>query len=335
MNQAVNGPVPEIVTEEFDRLARLEAELFAIDAQVRRFRRQRDRIAAAGDDPNRLYRRLQERRDKTLRCLKRFPTRAQPPDPATPANRGNAAALLSLPLAATRFISEVGIFGFGTSGFVQMAPATPGVDAPATGKYPTSGDFTQLNVGFPGQVYFEGVLNVGPDELPAGQQYDPAINYFWVRNWKYLLAFPPPSMTSRFTYSFDVNALASIFFEGLDATAMMFVSVGETANLMSGDDIVVNTPVGWPLQADLTVPGPSYNGSYGDIAGSPVTVQRSFMVAGGHFPGVAVVVGVIGGLAMGTCVRFAFDQYSGIFAYTGNDAGGVAYHYEPQLVAQP
>lgn len=330
--------VPEIVTKGLQEQELLEAELFSLDAQVRNFGRLRDRFAATGGDASAFYRDLQARRDKIIAALTQFPSRFVPPNIGTPPlSLGRIKEpLLSLPLAPATFIPPLGIFGFGTSGYVQMAPATSGVDVVATGTYPTSGDFTQINTGYPGQVYFGGVLTVGPDELPVGQSWDPTINYFWVRNWKYLIAFPPPSVLSRFTYSFNVDALVSIFFDGLDATAMVFVSVGETANLMTGNDVVVDIPAGWPLMADLTQPTAFYNGRYGDIEGSQVTVQRSFMVQGGHFPGVAVVVGIIGGLAMGTrAVAFAVDQYSVIAIYTGDNPGRVAYHYEPEPVFEP
>ena len=117
---------------------------------------------------------------------------------------------------------------------------------------------------------------------------------------------------------------------------MSFVSVGETANLTTGSDIVTNIDGGWPLNADLTQPAPEYNGNYGAISGQ-VTVQRSFMVPGGQVPGVAVVVGAIGALAMGTEVRFFFPGLGNSQITIGVDRayGRVAYSYEPRLVVGP
>jgi hypothetical protein len=60
------------------------------------------------------------------------------------------------------------------------------------------------------------------------------------------------------------------------------------------------------------------------------------MVRGGHVPGVAMIVGVIGALAMMTEVRLLFPSigYSGISISSENVVGRVAYSYEPQLVAK-
>jgi hypothetical protein len=87
--------------------------------------------------------------------------------------------------------------------------------------------------------------------------------------------------------------------------------------------------------ADLTQPGPEYNGRYGDIFGQTVVVQRSFMVGAGDVPGVAIVVGAIVGLPMGSRASLVFDQYSVIGIGSGSVAGRVAYNYQPQLVAEP
>lgn len=67
-----------------------------------------------------------------------------------------------------------------------------------------------------------------------------------------------------------------------------------------------------------------------------MTVQRSFMVPGGHVPGVAVIVGVIVALPMMSGVDLFFPGLgdSGIGIASQDVGGRVAYSYEPQLVAQ-
>src|SRR5260370_42437772 len=99
-------------------------------------------------------------------------------------------------------------------------------------------------------------------------------------------------MSAIFTNGFDVYAFVSVIFGGLEATAMAFVSVGETTNLTTGNDVGVNIDAGWPLMADLTQPGPSYNGHYCSVHGR-VTLQPSFLVPGDPGPGVAGVTGCV------------------------------------------
>jgi hypothetical protein len=62
-------------------------------------------------------------------------------------------------------------------------------------------------------------------------------------------------------------------------------------------------------------------------------VQRSFMVTGGHVPGVAIVVGAVGALSASAEVSFDFGgepSGSAIGSEYGN--GHVAYSYEPEIV---
>lgn len=325
---------PDIDFKNLQERKLLEAELLSLDMQVRNFGRLRDRLSAVGQDGNAYYRTIQARRDQ---IAKKVRTEAVPPnvrDPRLPFDRLDE-PLLALPIAPPKFISELGVFGFGTSGFVQVAPASEGINVVAHGKFPTSGQIETVAGSFPGIVTFSGDLSVGPDEI-SPDKVDPTINYFWLHNWKYLIPFPPPTVTSILTYRFNVNALANVFFGGLEATAMSFVSLGETANLTTGNDVVVNIDGGWPLMADLTQPTGLYNGRYGSIDGQ-VTVQRSFMVPGGHVPGVAVVVGAVGALSMMTEVRFFFPGLgdSGISIGSQTQAGRVAYSYEPEIVAVP
>ncbi len=328
---------PDVDIRNLQERKLLEAELFSLNMQVRNFGRIRDRLSAAGKDGDAYYRNIQARRDQILAALKRVSTEAVRPnvnDPRLPFHRRDE-SLLARPIVPASFVSGLGVFGFGTSGYVQTAAASEGVNVVAQGKYPTSGEIQTIAGSYPGEVTFGGGLSVGPEEI-SPDQYDPTINYFWLHNWKYLIPFPPPTVTSRFTYRFDTYVGVDIFFLGGPAMLMSFVSVGETANLTTGNDVVVNIDGGWPLVADLTQPAPLYNGHYGHIDGQVVTVQRSFIVPAGHVPGVAVVVGVVGELAMMSGFNFSFfESGSAISIGSQNATGRVAYSYEPQLVAHP
>ena len=262
-------------------------------------------------------------------------------DPALPTARARLdESLLARPISPASFDLGLGIYALGSSGFVQMAPASEGTNVVAEGQFPSSGEMMTVPGGYPGDVMFDGLLQVGPDELPAGQTYDPTIDYFWLRNWKYLIPFPPPSGLSLLTYRFNVYAFFGINFPGGHGNVMSFVSLGETPNLTTGTNVTIGIDAGWPLVADLNQQTPSYNGHYGYIDGQ-LTVQRSFMVGAGHVPGVAVIVGAVCGLAMGSEVALYFPGagYSNIgisspdpVSRTAYSIGRVEYSYEPRLV---
>lgn len=337
MSQGGTAPhqPPEIDITALQERKLLEAELFSLDAQARHFGRIRDRLAVGGNDSVAHLRQMQARRDELSQTLRRLGSVGLSPPAGgsgSPFQRPGE-PLLALPVTPARFIRDLGVFAFGTSGVVQMAPASEGVNVVAQGRHPSEGEITTVPGSYPGSVTYSGILRVGPESIPP-DQYDPTINYFWLRNWRYLIPFPAPTVESRFTYRFDVYARTSVFFGGGEGQVMAFVSLGETANLTTGSTVTVNIDGGWPLVADLTEPADFYNGHYGFVDGS-VSVQRSFMVGANRVPGVAVVVGAVGALSMMTEVRLTFAEYSSISVGSQNMTGRVAYSYEPVLVASP
>ena len=323
---------PEVEASEMLKRKGLEAELFSLDGQVRGFDRIRERLASGGKDPSVFYRQLQARREKLVAALKE-PTPSGVVHPLARLEQ----ELLALPITPAKFDHATGIFGFGTSGFVQTAPASEGIQdiVVPQNPFPHSGNIVTVPGSAPGVVMFNGDLRVGPDQI-SPDQYDPTLNYFWIHNWTYLIPFPPPTVESLFTYRFNAYTTFSIIFSGGEANVMSFVTLGETSNLTTGTTVTVGIDGGWPLIADLTEPGPGYNGHYGYVSGH-VTVQRSFMVAGGRVPGVAVVIGAVGALSMMSEVKlfFAGVGNSGIQIGSGNRSGRVEYWYEPQMEVSP
>jgi hypothetical protein len=327
---------PGIDAAHMIRRKRTEAELLALDSQARAFGAIREQLSAAGKDASAFYRQLQARRSG-LRAEVKAPSVGSKPLSV----RGLQSpvldfreSLLTRPIAPARFDAELGVFGFGSFGHVQVPAAVDGVDVVAQGKYPSSGEIVDVPSGFPGFVQFEGDLFVGPDEIPPSQ-YDPTIDYFWLRTWKYLIPFPPTTMRSALTYTFDVGASFSLFGGGL-GQVMSFVSLGETPDLMQGGDVTVDIDGGWPINHDLSQPGPAYNGTYGQIIGQ-ATVQRTFEVIAGKVPGVAIVVGAVVGLPMQSEVNLFFGGTgsSGITVGSQNQTGRVTYSYAPQFVSEP
>jgi hypothetical protein len=319
--------IPGVNDAGLKELKLLQARMMACDGQLRSFTPLRDRLVASGQDANAAYRQIEARRDLALGELKKLmppaahvPSSVRPPRPGTP--------VLSLPVSPVIFRPP--IWGFGYSGFVQMGRPYEGIDVIPQGKYPALGSIysVALDENTSG-ITFDGDLSVGPAEI-SPSQYSAELDYFWIHNWNYLVPFPAPAVTSTFTYSFEVGAYADIFLLSGPVTLMSFVSVGEAANF-TGQDVPVTTDAGWPLNADLTQPGPLYNGSYGSVEGQ-VTVTRSFTVQGGHTPAVAIVLGAISCQAMQTEVRLDFpslgDSY--ITPMASNVPGRINFNYTPQ-----
>jgi hypothetical protein len=336
MNKSANSSfcLPEVDTKGLRERKILEAELLALNKQIRNFGQLRDRFSALGGDANNYYKKIHARRLQILKELKGNDAQVRPVGiavPRVPIARREP-AWLTRSTAPGSIVRPPWIGG--TTGYVQMAPASEGINVvPPQGQYPISGQLDTVPGYYPGNIAFQGVLTVGPEVGTA--DVDPSINYFWLRNWNYLVPFPAPAVTSLFTYRFDVYAIDNIFFDGVDAMAMSFVSLGETATLSTGNNIVVNIDAGWPLMQDLSQPTSSYNGHYGQIEGV-VSVQRSFMVTAGHVPGVAIVVGAVGALSAGTKVNFGFEgEPSGSAVGSVYANGHVAYSYDPEIVSQP
>jgi hypothetical protein len=327
---------PVVDTADMIRRKRLEAELLSLQGQLQTFDRVRDQLTAAGRDPLSFYRELQARQGELIKDLKAPP--AGPPPSKIQGQApipGFSESLLARQIAPARFIPDRGII-FGTSGYVQVAPAEDDINIVAQGKFPTSGEITDVPGGFPGTVLFDGSLGVGPEEIDPSQ-YDPTVAYYWLRSWKYLIPFPPPTGLSYLTYRFDVGAFLSLYMGGI-GQVMSFVSLGETADLMQGVSVTVNIDGGWPIYHDLSQPTGSYNGFYGYIDGR-VTVQRTFEVGAGNVPGVAIVVGAVVGLPMLSALNLFFagtgTGYCAIEISSDYRAGRIAYSYEPHLVIAP
>jgi hypothetical protein len=338
-----SAPPPGVNLKGFQELKLLQAELLVHDSQLQNFSALRERLVASGQDANAKYRQIEARRDHVMAELKKLT-----PAPVRPATAAASVqplrpggSLLSLPIAPVRFIPPIGPW-FGYSGTLQMGRASEGVGVVPQGPYPISGYIYTVALDDTGGITFYGDLAVGPQELPQNQ-YDPSLNYFWLQNWTYLIPFPAPVVESTFTYSFDVFVLAGIFRAGGYVTLYSFVSVGETANFV-GQDVVVNTDAGWPLVADLTQPnlanGSLFNGTYGSVQGQ-LEVQRSFVVAGGQVPAVALVVGVISAQSMMSEVSLAFGEDANSYISPGSYTkagypGFVNFRYDPKpLIYSP
>jgi hypothetical protein len=124
-----------------------------------------------------------------------------------------------------------------------------------------------------------------------------------------------------------------------EAEFMSAVALGHAPNFTLGTNVNVNMFAGWPLNANLAIPSPGYNGSYGTLAGR-IPVQRSFTVEAGASPAIAVVLSVYG--IVGDLVNHEascdFHFLSDSLVRPDDDnglEGRVPFHYQPILVLAP
>jgi hypothetical protein len=289
----------------------VRAALLNHDAQLRNFTPLRDRLVASGQDANAKYLEIQAERDQLGAQWKKIaPTASPVPFPALPDG-----AVSSLPIAPLRLIGLGGLGPwFGYSGSVQMGPAQEGENQIPSG---VSGSISTLPNGLlpNGSILFTG------DVVTSGKAA------IWLHNWKYLIAFPAPAVTSVITYSFGVGVQINVWSGRGSATFLSFVALGETA-IYTGPDIVVNND-GYPLV-----------GSLGALSNRGVlNVQRSFLVGAGDFPVIALMVGVATALSPDSEICFSPDAENFICPAATIDPttavgplaerGMVNFHYQP------
>ena len=162
---------PSVDMTDMMRRKRLEAELFAVDGQIRSFDRVRDRLIASDQDATTFYRQLVGRRTGLSKNLKEA-TLGKSVGRPTPqfALPEFGQSLVTRQIAPARFNWGLGVFGFGTSGYVQVAPAEDCVNVVPQGRYPVSGQINDVPGGYPGTVLFDGNLGVGPDEIALSHE---------------------------------------------------------------------------------------------------------------------------------------------------------------------
>jgi hypothetical protein len=338
--KTVSQLISDQAVEKVGRRQLLEAELFHRGIQLQNFHRHRERLVSKQIDPQSTYNRIQELYDHNKTELRKFADNRGAPakDKITGDAIPYEARLVHEELMPAKFAPDTSSIPFGYAGYVQMPRAEEGISVTPSDQS-MSGELITIERRPLGGILFNGLIEDTRDGIPV-DEYDPTVTYVWLRNWKYLVPFPPPTYRARFTYQFEVIARASLFNESDPATFMSFVSVGEEADYTVGSDITVDTDAGWPLVADLTVSNLEtgwYSGRYGYLAGRS-TLQRSFMVDAGDTPAIAIVVGAIGIISRlgNTTYFFGGTGYSSI---TPQDESGIegriAFHYVPELVLAP
>ncbi len=328
---------PGVEMKGFQERKLLQAELLGHDAQLRNFTPLRDRLVASGQDATAKYRQILARRDQVMAELTKL----------TPAWNGTSVAAASiqshtpgagLPVPFVRF-NPIGPWRYSYTGTLSMGEFHQGAGAIAHGVNPTSGSIRTEFLTSTGGILFGGDLAVGRQATIQSEPYDPILQYRWMQSWNHLIHFPPPAERSVFTYSFQVQVVASVTLLTGHVMLSSFIEVGETPNFV-GQDLVADTDVGTSLSVDLTQPYyanlSQYNGYSGFVQGQ-VTVQRSFFVPGGQAPAVAVALGVVSVQSPISEVRLD-DPYQS-FISTGDvgpsgPLGIVTFSYEPPILVE-
>ncbi len=298
----------------------LEAELRHRSHQLQNFDRFKYRLVAPGEDDTAAYRRLSKERDEVLARLGLLSNSVATDSPFVATSRDLVTPRLGR-------VGE-GPFVFGTEGCVAVPRASDGISV-VPNRSKTFGEIRTTELGPLGSILFRS-------EDPTGQEIGLGISdsssgteHVWLHNWRYVVLFPCISTESFLSYKFTVGVRANLFSEA-SGIIMAFASIGEEPSASPTSNIVVDTPVGWPMIADLEEPSDFYNGHYGFKLGE-VTVERTFRVGAGRTPAIAIVVGFIVRLTAGRLrLTFAMDSSMGI------SGGQVCYRYTPvPILAQP
>ncbi|MGC2422561.1 MAG: hypothetical protein WA405_13030 [Candidatus Acidiferrales bacterium] len=325
---------PTVNLSALNQTKLLQVHCMTYESQLRNFTPLRDRLVAAGKDANAAYRNIQARRDTALDELKRISPPLVVPNPAGKV-RGPGPVGLTPASPINRFrLPPIGP-GFGYSGTVPVGFGFDGAEVVPEGEhYAALGSIYTVTLNNQG-VVFDGRLIVEPE--PGAQTNDDGgLDYCWMHNWLYVIDFPAAAAKATFTYAFNVQAYSNVWLRYGDAMLYTFVSIGESASY-TGQQIEVNTGVGWPFVVDLTQPysanGSQYNGFYhmGYTLGQ-LTVQRSLIVEAGDTPGVAVVLGVATAQSSESAVTFDTSEGEGgslNIASLQNEIGLVNFSYSP------
>jgi hypothetical protein len=324
MTKSATSPSPSAVSLKRlqDRVS-LQTALMAHDARLRNFTPTRDRLIAHGQDANAAYREIETRRDRLLVEWKKLahalPEARWPPSRGGRDPRSHAFTFPKFPLGDTWPLP-------GQSGTVQMGRATDGLVTVAPGTY---GSIRTSYASDTGTVYFGGYIVGKPIEgEPANPGTLSPNGHEWLHQWYYVIPFFAPEVLSTFTYTVDVSVRANMIQVVEPASLFAVVSVGETANFM-GQDLDVDTIVGWPLAAVAV-------NSMTSIAQGSVRVRRSFAVGASQRPAILLVVAFAAFLPEDNA-EILFDPYRTFIApglQPGVSPGLIQYSYEPILLAE-
>jgi hypothetical protein len=312
----------------------LSTNLMRLDSQLRNFTPLRDRLVSFGRDANAAYRQIESRRDQVMAELKKLtPAPVTPQPPIRPVRPG---PVLSLPIAAPRFLPPGNTPWFGFGGSVKMGSANEGDEIIPPG---TTGSVDTLSLEDDGIILFSGQLAGVPlaDQPPEPLPTILPTESYWLHSWVYLIPFPPPVVASILTYDFWASTQVWTEIASGNVNFWSFVSVGETPDYF-GQNVVANKVDSFPLVHDLQGPNYQYLGQS--------NVKRSFVVEGGHLsserhplpgiPAVAVVLGVVFALESGAEVRFGLTDSSTSALIpvdqSHSSVGVVNFHYDPIAV---
>jgi hypothetical protein len=322
MTKSATGPSPSAASLKrlHDRVF-LQISAMAHEARLLNFTPIRDRLLAHGQDANAHYREIEARRDRLLVEWKKL-TPAMPETRLPPSPPGSGSQAFTLPNSLPWDVWP----SLGQSGTVPIGRANEGLVTVAPG---TKCSIQTFYLDDTGAVFFGGDIVGRPLEGWPTNPGRPSPNgHEWVHQWYYVIPFFAPDVLSTFTYTLDVAVQAALVWVVEPAFLFTVVSVGETATF-TGQDLEVDTIVGWPLAAVAV-------NSMSDFARGSVGIRRSFVVGANQRPAVLLVVAFAAFLPERRS-EVVFDPYQTFIApglETGVSKGLIRYSYEPLLLAE-
>jgi hypothetical protein len=152
------------------------------------------------------------------------------------------------------------------------------------------------------EPHYEGVLRVG---LKFPLLFDLS---YWLHNWRYVIPFPCVPCDGRLTYRvyFETGGLFGA--SALSASLSNWINVREIADVSAGIDFTTLPDYEvWPLNRNW----PLIAGFAAEEIWAGVTLEGGFAVKRGKAPVLAIIVGVIVGLAGGRFTIFNADSIPG------------------------
>jgi hypothetical protein len=288
---------PDSFVQILDEAHGIQARLHHVESLLRNVDRVREWLRDERENEQDISRNLKARHSELLERMDQI-------DAAREARAQSAATRPALTArAARRPMIEV------TNASIQYpfpcAPSQGSVPVPAalegTSVVPggsASGAITTIPTFNPyeaAEPHYEGVLRVG---LKFPLLFDLS---YWLHNWRYVIPFPCVPCDGRLTYRvyFETGGLFGA--SALSASLSNWINVREIADVSAGIDFTTLPDYEvWPLNRNW----PLIAGFAAEEIWAGVTLEGGFAVKRGKAPVLAIIVGVIVGLAGGRFTIF-------------------------------
>jgi hypothetical protein len=282
---------PKTFLDRLDEAHAAQARLHHLDSLLREGDRVREWLHDEGHDPQAAYKTLKARRGELLEHLNRVDSAREKARP-----KGELMALTAR--VARRPTVDVGNIGIryppgcpASEGSVQVPVFLEGVSVVPGGG--AAGAITTITTTDPWEApepHYQGVLRVG-----FGFPFLFDLSY-WLHNWRYVIPFPCAVCDSRLSYRVYFECGGLFGASALSASLSNWLNVREIADVSAGIDFgsLPDYEV-WPIDRNW----PFIASFMFQEVWEGVTLEGTFSVKAGKAPVLAILVGVIVGVASG------------------------------------